>query len=112
MMVRYRSRAQEDVADIYDRIARDSATAAQRVENTIRRAVGMLATEPELCVDIGHQQTRRWPMTEYKYTVFYGVDWAAEYIEIVRVVESARVRNLNRIRDDSRHLVSGAPLTR
>ena len=74
MMVRYRSRAQEDVADIYDRIARDSAPAAQRVEDTIRRAVGMLAIEPELGVDIGHQQMRRWPMTEYKYTIFYRVD--------------------------------------
>jgi plasmid stabilization system protein ParE len=97
MMVRYRGRAQEDVADIYQRIARDSADAAQRVENTIRRAIGMLGIEPELGVDIGHQQTRRWPMPEYKYTIFYRVDWAAEYIEIVRVVESARVRNLKRV---------------
>ena len=97
MMVRYRSRAQEDVADIYERIARDSATAAQRVENTIRRAVGMLAMEPELGVDIGHKETRRWPMTEYKYIIFYRVDWDKEHIEVVRVVDSARVRDLKRV---------------
>jgi plasmid stabilization system protein ParE len=97
MMVRYRSRAQEDVADIYNRIARESAAAAQRVENTIRLAVGMLAIEPELGVDIGHKEMRRWPMTEYKYTIFYRVEWDKEYIDVVRVVESSRVRNLKRV---------------
>ena len=97
MMVRYRSRVREDVAGIYDRIARDSATAAQRVENTIHRAVGMLAMEPELGVDIGHKDTRRWPMTEYKYTIFYCVEWDKDYIDVVRVVDSSRVRNLKRV---------------
>src|SRR5437762_7866026 len=97
MMVRYRSRAQKDVADIYERIARDSAAAAQRVENTIRRAVGMLALEPELGVEIGHKDTRRWPMTEYNYTIFYRVEWDKEYIDVVRIVDSSRVRDLKRV---------------
>jgi plasmid stabilization system protein ParE len=97
MMVRYRSRAQEDIEHIYDRIARDSESVEEQVENTIRRAVGMLAMEPELGVDLGHQQTRRWPMPEYKFTIFYRVDWVSEYIDVVRVVESSRVRNLKRV---------------
>src|ERR1700680_1595192 len=34
MMVRYRSRAQNDIERIYDAIARDGASSAQRIENT------------------------------------------------------------------------------
>lgn len=97
MIVRYRRRAQDDIEQIYDRIARDSTSAAERVENTIRRAIGMLAMEPELGVDPGHRETRRWPMPECKYTIFYRVNWAAECIDVVRVVESLRVRDLKRV---------------
>ena len=96
-MVRYRSRAQNDIERTYDAIARDSASSAQRVETTIGRAVGMLAMEPALGVDLGYRETRRWPMTDYKYMIFYRVDWTEEYIEVVRVVESSRVRNLKRV---------------
>ena len=96
-MVRYRRRAKDDIEHIYDRIASDSVSAAERVEYTIRRALDMLAIEPELGVDLGHRGTRRWPMAEYKYTIFYRVDWIAECIDVVRVVESSRVRNLKRV---------------
>ena len=51
MMVRYRRRAKDDVEQIYNRIASDSVSAAERVEYTIRHAVDMLAMEPELGVD-------------------------------------------------------------
>ena len=97
MMVRYRERARDDIEKIYDRIARDSEASAERVENAICRAVGMLRMEPEMGADMGYEETRRWPMRDYKYTIFYRIQWVEEFIDVLRIVDSAGVRNLKRV---------------
>jgi plasmid stabilization system protein ParE len=97
MMVRFRARAQQDIASIYERIARDSGGAAERVEAAIRGAVDMLCERPELGVDMGHKGARRWPMPEYPYTIFYAIYWNDERIEVIRVVDAGRVRNVKRV---------------
>jgi plasmid stabilization system protein ParE len=59
MIVRYRSRAQEDIDGIYTRIAEDNPERAQRVEDAIRGHAEMLGMEPELGVATGHKDARR-----------------------------------------------------
>jgi plasmid stabilization system protein ParE len=97
MMVRYRSRAQDDIENIYDRIARENPPAAQRVESAIRRAGELLSGQPELGVAMGHRDARRWPMPDYDYAIFYRINWDEDVIDVLRVVEGRRVRNLKRV---------------
>src|SRR5438309_746056 len=97
MMVRYRSRAQDDIENIYDRIARDNPPAAQRVESAIRGAGELLSRQPELGVAMGHKDARRWPMPDYDYAIFYRSDWDENLIDVLRVVDSRQVRNLRRV---------------
>lgn len=97
MMVRYRSRARDDIQSIYDQIARNNPPAARHVTNAIRAAGELLAAEPELGVAMGHKDARRWPMPEYRYAIFYRIDWEADCIDVLRVVAAQRVRNLKRV---------------
>jgi hypothetical protein len=40
---------------------------------------------------------RRWPMMEYDYTISYLIDWKDEALDILRVVDGRRVRNLRKV---------------
>ena len=97
MIVRYRRRSQEDIENIFDRIAKDNPHAAVRVEDAIRAAGELLAMRPQLGVATGHKDARRWPMPEYDYAIFYRTDWDAACIEVLRVIDGRRVRNLKRV---------------
>ena len=94
MMVRYRNRAQADIDGIYDSIAERNTDRAQRVENAIRAAGELLGREPELGVATGHSEARRWPMPKYNYAAFYRIDWDEDVIDILRVIDGRRVRDL------------------
>src|SRR5712691_7567377 len=97
MKERYVPRAQRDVADISDRLTRKiSDRYAERIESALRRAVERLRLEPELGVDLGYEQTRRWPMRE-GYTIFYRIDWEKELIDVLRIVDSSRLQNLQKV---------------
>lgn len=96
-MVRYRTRAQEDINTIYTWIARDNEQAAQRVEDAIRAAGALLGERPELGVATGHRGTRRWPMPQFDYTIFYLIDWQEDAIDVLRVVDGKRVHDLKRV---------------
>jgi plasmid stabilization system protein ParE len=102
MRVQYRTRARDDIAEIYDYRAREhSANVAARVEGAIRRAIEMLARRPEFGSKTNHRHpVRRWPMHEYPYAIFYTVDRDLDVITILRVVASARVKDLRRLPGD------------
>ena len=95
-MVRYRTRARDDIENIYHRIARDMPRVALRVEDGIRAAAELLASRPELGVATGHRDVRRWPMPDFRYTIFYRIS-TREYIDVLRVIDARRVRNLKRV---------------
>ena len=97
MMVRYRDRACEDIAGIYDWIARSDPRAAQQVEDAIHAAAELLGMKSELGVATGHRDARRWPMPAFDYAIFYRIDWDAHCIDVLRVVDGKRVRNLKRV---------------
>jgi plasmid stabilization system protein ParE len=97
MKVRYIPRAQDDVDKIYESIAANNLNRAQRVEHAIRSAVDLLGRKPGLGVATGHEDARRWPMPEYAYAIFYRIDWDADAVDVLRVVDGRRVRNLKRV---------------
>ena len=89
MKVRYIPRAQG--------IAANNPNRAQRVEHAVRTAAELLGRKPGLGVATGHEVARRWPMPEYAYAIFYRIEWDADTIDVLRVVEGRRVRNLKRV---------------
>ena len=97
MKERYIPRAQDDVDKIYESIAANNLNRAQRVEHAIRSAVDLLGRKPGLGVATGHEDARRWPMPEYAYAIFYRIDWDADAVDVLRVVDGRRVRNLKRV---------------
>ena len=97
MRVRYIPRARGDVDEIYESISAENPDRAQRVEHAIRAAAELLGRKPGLGVATGHEDARRWPMPEYAYAIFYRVDWEADAVDVLRVVDGRRLRNLNRV---------------
>ncbi len=97
MKVRYISRAQDDVDEIYESIAENNPDRAQRVEHAIRAAAELLGRKPGIGVATGHEDARRWPMPEYAYAIFYRIDWEADAIDVLRIIDGRRVRDLKRV---------------
>lgn len=97
MRARFVPRAQRDVEEIYVRNVENSSQRAARVEVALRDNVELLEENPEIGHATGHHQTRRWAMPEFAYTIFYRIDWEREKLDILRVIDSRRVRNVNRV---------------
>lgn len=97
MKVRYIPRAQDDVDEIYEGIAANNLNRARRVEHAIRTAAELLGRKPGLGVATGHEDARRWSMPEYPYAIFYRIDWDADAVDVLRVVDGRRLLNLKRV---------------
>ena len=97
MNVRYRTAALEDIEAIYQWVARHSTRVAAEVEAAILTAVEWLGEHPEFGALTDEASVRRWPMREYGYTIFYLVERAADRIDILRVMDGRRVRNVRRV---------------
>jgi plasmid stabilization system protein ParE len=99
MRVQYLARARDDIAAIYEyRIKHHSVATAGHIEVAIRASIEMLAANPEFGRTTDHRRAvRRWPMSEYPYTIYYQIDGEISTITIVRVIASGRVRNLQRV---------------
>jgi len=81
--------ARLDLLEIWEYIAKDNLTAADRVLEEIREAINMLARNP----DLGHRRkdltsklVRFWPV--YSYLIIY--DPATRPLEIVRILSGYR----------------------
>jgi hypothetical protein len=57
----------------------------------------MLGRHPEFGATTDHNDARRWPMTEYDYTIFHLIDWQDQALDVLRVVDGRCVRNLKRV---------------
>ena len=92
--------ARDDVADIYGYNSRHSSRAAARVEASIRTACQIIAEFPEAAARTNLPNVRRAPMLRYPYTFYYRVKHELDLVEILRVVYSARVTDLDRMPED------------
>ena len=97
MKVRYIPRARNDLANIYERIAQNNLERAQRIEDAIRATGELLGEQPGLGVATDEPHVRRWPMPEFRYTIFYRVERDDDRIDILRVMDGRRVRNPRRV---------------
>lgn len=96
MKVGYRAQALEDIAGIYDRLATHSREIAEKVEAAVLAATELLGERPMLGVMTDYANVRRWPMPDFRYTIFYRIS-TREYIDVLRVIDARRVRNLKRV---------------
>ena len=97
MRVRFTPRAQGDVIEIYDYIAKRSPISAQRVEDAISLACGGLKDFPEIGVATDRKNIRRLPLVAYPYTIYYRVNWSSDTVEILRVIRGSRIKNLSKV---------------
>ena len=97
MNVRYRARALQDVQGIHEWRARQSADVAEKIEAAIFAAAEWLGEHPKFGTRTDEDDVRRWPMTDFRYTIFYVMDRDAEAIDVLRVMDGRRVRNLKRV---------------
>lgn len=73
MRVVFAERARQDIADIYDSIAKKSPAAAQRVEHAIRLACERLPEFPYASAATDEPGVFRRPIIKYRYAIFYCV---------------------------------------
>ena len=81
--------ARDDLREIRDYIARDSADAARRVLSELRAAMRRLAEMPEMGhfrEDLAHEPLRFWPV--HSYLIIYRPD--RNPLEVVRVLSGYR----------------------
>ena len=97
MKVRYRARALEDVDGIYQWLAHHSTNVAEKVEAALMTAAEWLGQHPELGTMTDTANVRRWPMPDFRYTIFYLIDRDDEKVDVLRVMDGRRVRNLKRL---------------
>ena len=70
---------------------------AERVERRIRMQCDALARFPELGVKTDFEDIRRLPIVRYPLTIYYRIGVLAPQLEILRVVWSKSVRNLDQV---------------
>jgi plasmid stabilization system protein ParE len=81
--------ARIDLLEIWEYIAQDNLSAADKVAKEIEEAVGMLARNPEIGHirrDLTSKPVRFWPI--YSYLIIY--DPSTKPLEIVRVLSGYR----------------------
>ncbi|MGE0851890.1 MAG: type II toxin-antitoxin system RelE/ParE family toxin [Hyphomicrobiaceae bacterium] len=97
MNVRYRLRALDDVQAIYDWRSRQSTEIAAKIEAAIFAAAEWLGRHPELGTMTDEGDVRRWPMTDFNYTIFYRTDMRVGELDVLRIMDARRIRNLQRL---------------
>lgn len=97
MKIRLLPSALRDVGSIYRWLSARSADAAERAEVSIFAAIDLLGERPGFGRPTDEQGVYRWPMTDFRYTIFFRVRREKRIIEILRVIDGRRVRNLKRV---------------
>ncbi len=100
MKLRYTKPALRDLAVIYEVRAEKSIQTAQRIEDYLSKSIESLAQRPRQGIPTMVARVRRLPVKRYRYTVFYRFLEVERLVEVLRVVPSSRVRDLNKVPND------------
>jgi plasmid stabilization system protein ParE len=95
MSVRYRASALADIDAIYEWRVRQSPELANKIESAIFAAGDWLGRHPNLGSKTDEPDVRRWPMTDFQYTIFYRIE--EEAIDVLRIMDAGRVQDLRRV---------------
>lgn len=97
MKVRLTPAALEDIGVIHQSLAAYGEGFATRVEDAVFDALDLFAKFPQFGVPTDESNVHRWPLGEFRYTIFYRISWDKEIIEVLRIIDSKRVRDLTRV---------------
>jgi plasmid stabilization system protein ParE len=92
MRARFTLAAFEDLAAISQW---HEAPVADRLESAVFAAADRLEKQPELGVHTDDRDVRRWPMPEHRLAIFYRINWRAERLDILRVIDTRQLRDLH-----------------
>lgn len=97
MKARFTPQAIVDIAAVYDVIALVNPSAAQDVEDYIRKTADDVAGFPGIGAPTNSRHVRRLPLVRYGYTLFYRIVIADDVVDILRIVPARKIRNLVRV---------------
>ena len=95
MTVRFTPEATRDITNILANVT--SPQLGERLSQALGRAMEICHENPRANPKTRVPFVRRCPLRRYRYTIFYSYTPGLRDIEIIRVVHSARVRNLDRV---------------
>jgi toxin ParE1/3/4 len=84
MKVRYTETAIEEIEDILFRIQSDNPVAAAEVAAVIKATTARLADFPRMAFETDIPGVRVSPVLPYRYLVFYAIDQAQPWRELLR----------------------------
>lgn len=100
MKVRETTPALRDLAGILDGIHQRSPQGAASVARAYDHARDQLSRIPHSGRKLDEFDAWRLPLVTYPYTIFYRVRFDQGELQILRIVHSARVKDLGRVPDD------------
>lgn len=101
MKLVYAPRALRDIDELLAFIHKRSPQGARRVSFAIEHTAEICAESPRGGAPTDEPYVYRWPLSSYRYTIFYRHDPTRDVVEIIRVVRASRIRNLRRIPGDT-----------
>lgn len=101
MKLVYAPRALKDIDEILDYIHWRSPQGARNVSFAIEHTAEICAETPRGGSITNLPDVYRWPLSSYRFAIFYRYDPTEQVVEIIRVVRGSRVRNLRRVPDDN-----------
>lgn len=97
MRLVYAPRALRDIDDILAYVSDRDPDAAERLSRAIEHTIDVFVRHPLIGVRTDEPNVYRYPLRRYRYAIFYRLNFAAETIEVLRVVRGARIRDLGRV---------------
>lgn len=82
---------------IHDWRARQSVELAEKIESAIFAAADWLGDHKMFGTKTDEPNVRRWPMTDFRYTIFYWIDEKGGAIDVLRILPSEQLRNVNHV---------------
>jgi hypothetical protein len=100
MKARLTPAAFDDLQGAYQRGAQYSESFAERLERSLFEQLDLFELFAELGAPTEEEDVRRWPMGDFRYTIFYRINWQAERLDVLRIIDSSLLRNPKRVPRD------------
>ena len=94
MTLIYAPRALRDIDEILAYVQNKSPHGARNVSIAIEHTITICARNPRSGSATDRPDIFRWPLRNYRYTIFYRHNASSDLVEIVRVIYAPRIRNL------------------
>jgi plasmid stabilization system protein ParE len=69
---------------------------AELVETAVFKALDVVVTFPRIGVATDEAGVHRWPMRDFRYTIFYRIA-ADDNIDVLCIIDASRLRDLKRV---------------